>query len=339
MKLGIAIIGLGHWGPSILRSIISCEQVQVQGAVECSAERRDFIREKFPQLRLYSDFHQCLDDDTVQALVVATPTETHYQLGLQALEAGKHVLMEKPLAHDLQAAIKLNEIAAKKKLVLMTGHIFLYNQAVIEMKRLVEEGELGRLFYLRSIRSNLGPIRPDVNALWDLAAHDVSIFNYIFGVLPLRVTCTAFSLLGLKQQDIAQGTLEYPDNRVATFFVSWLDPQKQRTITAVGEKKMLTFDDMRPEQPLTIFDKGVRWKHPHPYSDNFGSFQMLIHQGEELKPKLSTGEPLKNECQHFIDCIINNRRPRTDGENGVQVVRVLEALSSSCGQHGALVNV
>jgi predicted dehydrogenase len=178
-----------------------------------------------------------------------------------------------------------------------------------------------------------------VNALWDLASHDISIFNYIYGELPMQVTCTGYNLLGRPMEDIAQGTLVYSRNRIAAFFVSWLDPQKKREITVVGDRKMLTFDDMRPERPIKVFDKGVTISKPPEYADTFNSFRMSIREGQCVEPEITTGAPLKNECCHFIDCVRSGSRPRTDGANGLQVVTVLEALSRSAAEGGRPVSL
>ena len=175
--------------------------------------------------------------------------------------------------------------------------------------------------------------------LWDLASHDVAIFNYIFDAMPIQVTCSAYHLLGRPVEDIAQGTLVYPNNRVAAFFVSWLDPQKKREITVVGDRKMLTFDDMRSERPIKIFDKGITVSKPHEYTDTFNNFRMAIREGECIEPELTTGEPLVNECGHFIDCILSGKRPLTDGQNGLNVVRVLEALTRSLHEDGRPVSL
>jgi predicted dehydrogenase len=297
------------------------------------------VAERIPGLAIEESFNDCLEKYSFDAVVVAVPTEFHFQVGMRALEAGKHVLMEKPLALNSQEAIELCDEAERRKKLLMTGHVFLYNEGVTACKEIVDRGDLGNLFYMHSIRTNLGPLRSDVNALWDLASHDISIFNYIFGAVPMQVTCTGYHLLGRTVEDIAQGTLMYPNNRVAAFFVSWLDPQKKREITIVGDRKMLTFDDMQPDRPLKVYDKGVTISKPADYADTFNSFRMSIREGDVIQPEVTTGAPLRNECNHFIDCIINNAKPKTDGYNGLDVVRVLEALSRSALEGGRPVSL
>jgi predicted dehydrogenase len=338
-KVRTCVIGLGHWGPNLVRSIESHPQAQVVCAAEKSPERRKFVAEKIPGLAVEDSFSTCLEKYEFDAVVVAVPTELHFQVGMQALEANKHVLIEKPIALNSQEAIELCEEAERRERTLMTGHVFLYNEGVRACKEIVDRGDLGNLFYIHSLRTNLGPLRTDVNALWDLASHDISIFNYIFGSLPMQVTCTGYHLLGRTVEDIAQGTLVYPNNRVAVFFVSWLDPQKKREITIVGDRKMLTFDDMQPERPLKVYDKGVTISKPAEYADTFNSFRMSIREGEVVQPEISTGTPLKNECHHFISSILSKTIPMTDGYNGLDVVRVLEALSRSALEGGRPVSL
>jgi predicted dehydrogenase len=335
----VCVVGLGHWGPNIVRAIEQHPQAKVVVASDLSAERRQLVSERIPGLPLEATFSDCLAKHSFDAVVVAVPTEFHFQLGMQALEAGKHVLIEKPLATNNQEGIELCEEAERRKLTLMTGHIFLYNEGIRACKEIVDRGDLGNLFYIHSIRTNLGPFRSDVNALWDLASHDISIFNYIFGSLPMQVTCSGYHLLGRTVEDISQGTLLYPNNRVAAFFVSWLDPQKKREVTIVGDRKMLTFDDMRPERPLKVYDKGVTLNKPAEYADTFNSFRMSIREGQCIEPEVTTGAPLQNECMHFIDCVRTGTKPMTDGYNGLDVVRVLEALSRSALEGGKPVSL
>ena len=338
-KVRTAVIGLGHWGPNLVRAIERHSRAEVVVAADQSAERRALIAQKIPNLPLESSLTDCLEKHDFDAVFVAVPTELHYQIGMRVLQAGKHLFMEKPLAANSQEALELCEDADRRNLQLMTGHIFLYNDGITTMKQIVKQGDLGNLFYLHSVRTNLGPLRSDVNALWDLASHDIAIFNHIFEAVPMQVTCSAYSLLGRPMQDIAQGTLVYPNNRIAAFFVSWLDPQKKREITVVGDRKMLVFDDMRPERPLKIFDKGITVSKPTEYSDTFNNFRMSIREGGCLEPETTTGEPLFNECCHFIDSIVANTRPLTDGYNGLDVVRVLEALTRSIGEGGRPVSL
>jgi predicted dehydrogenase len=335
----VCIVGLGHWGPNIVRAIEQHPRAKVVVAAETSEERKAYVAGKIPSLPIERSFQQCLQNHSFDAVVVAVPTEYHFQIGMQALEAGKHILVEKPLAFNSQEAKELCDEAEHRDLTLMTGHIFLYNEGIIALKDIVGRRELGNLFYIHALRTNLGPLRSDVNALWDLASHDISIFNYIFDDLPKQVTCTTYSMLGRPVEDIAQGVLQYSNNRVAAFFVSWLDPQKKREITVVGDRQMLIFDDMRPEKPIKIFDKGVTVSKPPEYSDTFNNFRLSIRDGTCIEPDISTGAPLLNECSHFIDCVRTKARPKTDGRAGLEVVHILEALSRSANEGGRPVSL
>jgi predicted dehydrogenase len=335
----VCVVGLGHWGPNLVRAIERYPNAQVVVAADPSEDRRKLISERIPGLQLESTFEACLSLYEFEAVVIAVPTAMHYQLGMQALDAGKHVFIEKPLADSSRAAQELCRKAEQMKLTLMTGHIFLFNEAVQHVADIVQRGDLGNLFYIHTLRTNLGPIRSDVNALWDLASHDISIFNHIFKALPMQVTCSAYSLLGRSVEDIAQGSLLYPGNRVATFFVSWLDPQKKREVTVVGDRKMLIFDDMRPAKPIRVFDKGVTVSMPDQYADTFNSFRMSIREGQVVEPEVTTGEPLVNECSHFLDCVKHGRTPVSDGRLGADVVAILEALSRSALERGRPVDI
>jgi predicted dehydrogenase len=305
----VCVVGLGHWGPNIVRAIEQHPNAKVVVAAESSAERRKLVSERIPGLTIENTFQECLSKHEFDAVVIAVPTEFHFQIGMQALEAGKHILVEKPLAMNSQEGLELCDEAKRRGLTLMTGHIFLYNEGINALKEIVDRGDLGNLFYIHALRTNLGPFRSDVNALWDLASHDISIFNYI------------------------------SNNRVAAFFVSWLDPQKKREITVVGDRKMLTFDDMQPERPIKIFDKGVTVNKLPEYTDTFNNFRMSIRDGECIQPEISTGSPLRNECCHFIDCVRTRSNPKTDGYGGLDVVRVLEALSRSANEGGRPVSL
>lgn len=330
----VCVVGLGHWGPNLIRAIEQHPDARVVVAADSSVDRRQLVAEKIPNLAIESSFSECLEKYDFDSVVIAVPTEFHFQIGMQALKAGKNVLMEKPLALNSQEASELCDEATRRSLILMTGHVFLYNDGITACKEIVDRGELGNLYYIHSLRTNLGPVRSDVNALWDLASHDIAIFNYIFNAMPMQVTCSGYHLLGRAVEDIAQGSLVYPGNRVATFFVSWLDPQKKREISIVGDRKMLTFDDMHPERPVKIFDKSITISKPVDYADTFRSFRMSIREGLCTEPEITTGAPLKNECVHFIECVRSGDRPRTDGYNGLDVVRVLEALSRSAYEGG-----
>ncbi|MGD1922296.1 MAG: Gfo/Idh/MocA family protein [Pleurocapsa sp.] len=340
-KIKVAIVGLGHWGSNLVRAFQSDDRILQVVGVEINLERRKFISQKNPKLLIFSCLDECLKDNSIDAFVIATPTETHYALGLKCLEANKHLFVEKPLSDSSKSARHLVDLANKNKRVLMTGHIFLYNQAVRQMKQLIHQGKIGDVLHIKSIRSNLGPIRSDVNALWDLAAHDLSIFDCIFNKNPIKVSCHAFSPLGLQQQDIAIGTLEYSPTQTATFFVSWLDPVKIRQVTVIGDQKMLVFDDMKQDNPLTIYDKRVKLMSS---KDNLNSIKgakspIEFHVGDTYSVPINKTEPLTEECRDFINCIFSRQNPQSDGKNGLRIVSQLEALVKSYSQNGASIKL
>jgi predicted dehydrogenase len=266
---------------------------------------------------------------------VATPTTTHHALVKAALEAGKHVLVEKPIAASVAHAEELTALAERARRVLMVGHVFLYNGAIRHVKRYLESGELGRLYYVSMVRTNLGPIRMDVNAAWDLASHDISIVNYWLGAEPLTASAVGGSWINPGIEDALFATLRYPNDTLVNFHASWLNPRKSRDITVVGEKRMLTFDDMNLLEPIRLYDKQVTDARTKPaFVDTFASFRASVREGDVLIPKVSLGEPLKVECDHFLECITQGRSPMTGGREGTAVVRVLEAMARSMRSAG-----
>lgn len=332
--INFCIAGLGHWGPNFIRAINSHPSARIVAAVEPNAMRAQIVKDRQPDLEIFADLQECFKKTDVDAVVVATPSDDHYETTIASLKAKKHVFVEKPFALNRQAADKMIALAEENKKILMVGHIYLYNNCIKLLKSIINEGTLGSLLYIRSLRTNFGPIRSDVSALWDLATHDISIFNYLFDELPLKVSGNASCLIGGALEDIAQGNLWYSNNCTASFFVSWLEPQKLRKITVVGTKKMVVFDDMNLNKPLQLFDTPNNLRDSAQYSDSFESFRDSITQAKSSIPDVKIEEPLKNQCHHFIDCIVRNGKPITGGRNGRDVICVLEALRKSCLQGG-----
>lgn len=336
--LRVCVVGLGHWGPNILGAFAAHPRAVVVAAAERSAERREVVAGRLPHVPVYESLGACLDRHEFDAVAIAVPVARHFEVGMQALDAGKHLWVEKPLAANRDQAEALVRRAAELGRVLMVGHVFLYNEGVRYAKRLIDSGELGEVFYMRSVRTNLGPIREDVNALWDLASHDISIFNALMGCSPVSVSCSLFSPLSRLQADMAQGTLRYAGGRAGMFFVSWLDPTKVRQLTVVGSEKMLLFDDMAPNRPIQLFHrKVVAVKEETPFVDTFHAFRMSIRDGDVVMPSLHTGEPLRNECADFVECALEGGAPLSGGAFGVEVVRILEALEQSARRDGVAV--
>jgi predicted dehydrogenase len=331
----VALAGVGHWGPNLLRNFHNPERSAVLWAIDPDEARLAVTRARFPGVRTAADVEPALADGDVDAVVVATPTSTHHALAKAALERGKHVLVEKPIATDVGHGRELCELAARGGRVLMVGHVFLYNPAVQQVKRYLDEGRLGRVYYVSMVRTNLGPIRHDVNAAWDLAAHDLSIANYWLGGGPAAVSATGGTWINDGVEDAIFATLRYPGDVLVNLHVSWLNPRKVRDVTVVGAQAMLTFDDMNLTEPLRLYDKRVTdTRTTVAYVDTFASFRASIREGDIVIPKVAPGEPLKAECEHFLECIESGRAPLTGGAEGVAVVEALEAMARSVAHGG-----
>jgi len=328
--ISVGVIGAGHWGPNLIRNFHNKQTSEVLWIADRDHGRVEQVRKRFPDVQVTDDASRVIADERVQAVVVATPTSTHYALVKAALERGKHVLVEKPITADVKQGEELCALAEAKGRVLLVGHVFVYNEAVRRAKRYIQERELGNLFYISMVRTNLGPIRADVNAAWDLAAHDISIVDYWLDGHALAASASGGIWINAGIEDAVFATLRYPDNVLVHLHVSWLDPRKAREITVVGDKRMLTLDDMNMIEPLRIYDKGVSEKPSAPgYADTFSSFRAAIREGDIVSPRVALGEPLKAECDHFLDCIAHEKRPMTGGREAVAVVRTLEAIQRS----------
>lgn len=327
----IGVIGCGHWGPNHVRVFSQLRESQVVACADLESKRLEAIRELYPHVQPFQDYRQMLQVPELDAVVVASPTHTHFQVVKDALGAGKHVLCEKPLCLSSREAQELVDLARSKKLALMTGHVFLFNTGIVKLKELVRAGGPGRIYYLRAQRTNLGPVRRDVNSVYDLATHDISIFNYILNAQAESVSAIGGSYLQNGIEDVAFITLRYPNNVLAHILVSWLDPKKLREIVVVGDKKMVIWDDLANAGPITIYDKGV--DRPQEYSD-FGQFQLLLREGDITIPKIKLEEPLKAQDRFFLECLKDGRLDRNDGAFAVDVVKVLEAIAQSMKSGG-----
>lgn len=330
----IAIIGVGHWGPNLVRNFSGHAKSEVIWVVDLDQERLDTVRARFPKLRVSTDPRDAMDD--VDAVVVATPTASHYALVRLALEQRKHVFVEKPLTGDAQSAREVVELARSVERVLMVGHVFLYNPAVRWVKRFLEGGEQGQLYYLSSQRTNFGPIRLDVGAAWDLAAQDVAIFNYWLAADPISAAASGLACINPGVEDFVFVTLRYPGPILAHVHVSWLHPRKTREIAVIGAQRMLIYDDMSLSEPVRIYDNGISDElgaRPG-YEDTFMSFRSSIHVGAVRTPSVVLEEPLQLEVDHFVDCVLHGKEPMTGGEDGLRVIKTLEAIQRSIANHG-----
>ena len=329
--LAVAVVGCGYWGPNLIRNFSQMPGVRMKTAVDLNKERLRHIAQLYHSVQTTTVFDEALADPEIDAILVATPVSTHHMLAKRALESGKHVLVEKPMAASVAEAEDLHRIALDRGLVLMAGHTFLYTAAVNKMKDLISSGELGHIYYISTTRVNLGLFQEDINVVWDLAPHDVSILNYVLGCEPETVAAQGQAYIQSGIEDVAFLHLRYPGDIVAHTHVSWLNPDKIRRITVVGSKKMLVYDDVSTTEKIRVYDKGVTVQ---PHYDTFGEFQLSYRFGDIYTPRLDDNEPLKNECQHFVQCIQKREVPRSDGASGLAVVRVMERACESIRRSG-----
>lgn len=333
--VNLGIIGCGYWGPNLLRNFLGLSDCRVKLLAELDDSRLEYLQEKFPHVQTTKNHHR-LFNGTMDAVVIATQPPTHFQLAKEALEHNKHVLVEKPLAMNVTEAKELIRLAKKHKRKLMVGHTFEYNEAVRTLRRYIQSNEIGRLYYLYSQRLNFGIVRRDVNALWNLAPHDISIILYLLEEMPIAVSAKGVAFLQKGIEDVVFMALHFPKDTIAHVQVSWLDPSKVRRMMLVGSEKTIVYDDVS-DAKLKIFDKGIKKKNINESLgryDDFGQYQSIKSAGDVVLPKIDFTEPLQTQCAHFIECIQNNQPLLTDGENGLRVVRVLEAASRSMARNG-----
>ena len=311
MKL--AVIGAGHWGKNLIRNFHELDALD--GIVEYDEQRLREFTEKYPNAEGFTSIESVLKNDDYNAVVVATPAETHYPLAKQALEAGKDVYVEKPIALQVDEAEELHRLALDNDRILMVGHLLLYHPAIIKIKQMIETGDLGRIYQIYSHRLNLGKVRQEENALWSFAPHDISVILYMLGQMPERVSCQGGMFLQPNIHDVTLTTLEFPDNQLAHIHVSWLHPFKEHRLVVVGSKKMLTYEDSAPEKELRLYDRGIDWTEGEP----------IPRKNDWIAVDYPDTEPLKNECRHFLQCIETRQQPLSDGQNGIDVLRVLQS--------------
>lgn len=322
----IGIVGLGYWGPNLVRCFSDLPNCKVTTVCDQSYEQLLRITDRYPGVYPIENVDALFDRDLVDAIVIATPTATHYDLTMKALDHDLHVFVEKPLAKTASECRSLVDKAGVRNRCLFVGHVFLHSSPVLKLRELIESDELGSINYISSRRLNLGPVRKDVSALYDLAPHDISMMLYLLGQKPLSVTCSGFGRLNHGIHDVCNLTMLFEGNRMGMIHVSWLDPRKERVLTVVGDKKMAVYDDLEQEK-IRIFDKGI--DKPDGVSGDFADFQIAYRHGGSYSPFLQEREPLKAECADFLRCIEEGDVPVTDGINGLHVVEVLEAADRS----------
>ncbi len=328
MTARVGIAGLGYWGPNLARNLDSLKTCELAWCCDANEASRARWQGSYPEARFTASFDDLLSDPDLDAIAITTPVRTHADLAQRALKAGKHVFVEKPLAQDTASAERVASLAEERGLVLMAGHLLCYHPAVRQLAELIEKGNLGEVYYLYSQRVNLGKLRADENALWSLGAHDVSVLLELADGNPIEVSARGEAYVREGVEDVVFAYIRFDTGLAAHLHLSWLDPHKTRKITVVGSDRMATFDDMKLEGKLTIWDKGF-----DPRTDAIGEFS--VRSGDVWSPAVLPHEPLRLECEHFIDCVATGNHPRTDGAAGVRVVRVLEALQASLDAGGS----
>jgi predicted dehydrogenase len=334
-KTKIAVIGAGYWGPNLIRNFNNLADSEVSLVCDLDQGRMDHVLSLFPGVLTTLDWRDVIKSD-VDAVCVVTPVPWHFEMAAAALQSGKHVFVEKPLTADVKQARELVGLASQKGLTLIVDHTFVYSPAVNHVRDIVASGDLGDVYYVSMSRLNLGLFQKDINVIWDLAPHDISILTYVLNAQPETVSAQGNSNILPGIEDVAMVTLTFPNNVIAYVHVSWLDPSKVRKSTFVGSKKMLIYDDVEPLEKIKIYDKGV--DGPARY-DTFGDFQFSYRYGDIYTPFLASTEPLQVECRHFLDCIAGKATPRSGGKEGLEVVQVLEAANRSLRDGGAKVKI
>lgn len=339
MTVRIGVVGLGYWGQNYPRVLRDVPGARLSALVDEDKARLERAGARWPDVPRYASIEEMLDAGTTDAVVVGTPAATHFEVGMRCLEAGLHLIVEKPLATTGEEARKLDEFAREQQKVLLVGHTFLYSTRVQYVRDFLAAGELGKVRYLYSRRLNLGKVRNDVDALWNFGPHDVSIAIHVLGTRPARVGARTLACLGRPQGDVAFLHLEFPGPVWANIHVSWLDPQKVRELTIVGSRKMLIYDDVDSDGPIRIYDAGVEPDSEGINFDDYAEYQMAVRKGDVLIPFLASEEPLVRQCAHFVRCIEEGEEPLTPGSDGVAVVEVLEAASTSAARRGVEVKL
>lgn len=334
IKLGV--IGYGYWGPNLVRNFMEAPGSTVVAVCDLRPERLSQLTIRYPSIKTCDSTSQLFEDPEIDAIVIATPVSTHHELSLAALQAGKHVLVEKPLAANSEQALQLIAEAAARKRVLMVDHTFVYTGAVRKIRELITNQELGEIYYYDAVRVNLGLFQHDVNVIWDLAIHDLSIMDYVLPSRAVAVSATGISNIPGQPENVAYITLFFAGPQIAHVHVNWLTPVKVRHTLIGGSERMILYDDLDPSEKVKVYDKGVRVSQSPE-----DVYEMLVsyRSGDMWAPRLDTTEALHTEALHFIDCIENNKQPETDGHAGLRLVRIVEAAERSLRARGELVEI
>ena len=331
-KIKVGVAGCGYWGPNLIRNFRALPDCQLQMMCDLNTARLKHLKSLYPEVKGETDYGHMLNGVNLDAVVIATGVSSHFPMAKASLLAGKHTFIEKPMASSVEQCEELVDIAKKNGLVLMTGHTFLYSPVVRKIKEIIDKGDIGEIRYICARRLNLGLFQKDINVAWDLAPHDLSIVLSIMGEQPVTVNCRGSAHITPGIEDVTTMCLTFSGQRSAIIHSSWLDPRKVREMTIVGSKRMIVYDDLAPLEKIRVFD--TRVERP-PHYDTFGEFQYAYHYGDMYAPYIKQEEPLKTECQHFLDCIRTGTTPVSCGTRGTELVRILEASSASLQRGGA----
>jgi predicted dehydrogenase len=333
----VGVIGYGYWGPNLVRNFFGTPEVEVACVSDLRADRLALLKNRYPAIETTQNVRELIEDPSIDAVAIATPVSTHYELALRALQHGKHVLVEKPLASNTEQVQHLMDAAQKRNLVLMVDHTFVYTGAVRKIRELVESGSLGEIYYYDSVRVNLGLFQHDVNVLWDLAVHDLSIMDYVLPFRPCAVSATGLNHLAGETENIAYLTLFFEGSQIAHIHANWLAPVKLRRTLIGASRKMIVYDDLEQSEKIKIYDKGITLNTQNPEK----VYQTLVgyRTGDMLAPNLDGTEALRREIDHFLNCVRRLEKPVTDGSAGLRVVEILQAASLSMAQRGRPVDL
>ena len=334
--INVGVIGYGYWGPNLVRNFSETPGARVGWVADVRRERLDVVTARYPGIRVTTDYRDILADRTVNAVAIATPVSAHFELGMAALKAGKHVLIEKPMAASSEDAERLVAEADARGCTLMVDHTFVFTPAVQKMRELVHAGELGDIYYYDSVRINLGLFQHDVNVLWDLAVHDIAIMDYVLDRHPVMVSATGLAHVPRRAENIAYMTMFFEGNLIGHVHANWLAPVKVRRTLVGGSRRMVIFDDLEPSEKIKIYDRGISVS---PSGENLYEMMIGYRTGDMWAPQLQIREALQAEAAHFVECISSGCKPLTDGAAGLRVVRLLETASRSMKAHGAVMSI
>jgi len=334
--LNVAVVGCGYWGPNLARNFNALSECTLKTLCDTDPARLAHMKQLYPEAQTVLECDSVFADPAIDVVVVATPARLHFEMAKKGLQAGKHTIIEKPMASSATQCRDLIDLAEQQDVTLMVGHTFIYSPTVRRIKEIVDAGDLGEILYVSSRRLNLGLFQTDINVFWDLAPHDISIILYVLDQMPTSLNCQGKAHMHPQIADVTNMTLDFAHGGFATIQSSWLDPNKIREMTFVGSRRMLVYDDVEPMEKIKIYDKRVETP---PHYDTFAEFHYSYHHGDTYSPYVKQVEPLKLECQHFLDCIRTGAKPDTAGIEGLRVVQILEAASASLKDGGAKVEI